>query len=225
MTGEIDMQAAEYVLGTLSAEERSAFEALMKSDASAQRAVEAWQRRLAPLNVALGEVAPPAHIWHAIAQALAAPSDNMAPVLLLLRRSRNRWRLGALLAGVIAAGLAAFSIDRALIAHNEPQGSYIAVSIAAATSPRSSSASISRRAPFSSVRSPLMCRKAAAWSFGISAVAYRPSRWGSSTKLSGISLSPRAPPSRRRISPFPSSRRAARQAAPRRDRSFIPVNC
>ncbi|WP_297294993.1 anti-sigma factor [uncultured Methylovirgula sp.] len=127
MTGEIDMQAAEYVLGTLSAEERSAFEALMKSDASAQRAVEAWQRRLAPLNVALGEVAPPAHIWHAIAQALAAPSDNMAPVLLLLRRSRNRWRLGALLAGVIAAGLAAFSIDRALIAHNEPQGSYIAV--------------------------------------------------------------------------------------------------
>lgn len=127
MTGEIDMQAAEYVLGTLSAEERRTFEAQMKSDASAQRAVEVWQRRLAPLNVALGEVAPPAHVWQATAQALAALSDNKAPVLLLLRRSRNRWRLGALLAGTIAAGLAAFSIDRALIAQNEPQGSYIAV--------------------------------------------------------------------------------------------------
>ncbi len=127
MSAETDMQAAEYVLGTLSAEERRAFETLLQSDASARQAVENWQRHFLPLGVGLDGVTPPAGIWQAIDQALPPPTETAVPALLLLRRSRNRWRIGALMAGALAAALAAFALDRALITPHEEQGSYVAV--------------------------------------------------------------------------------------------------
>jgi anti-sigma-K factor RskA len=126
MSVETDMQAAEYVLGTLSAEERRAFEALLTSDASARRALEVWQQRLAPLSATIGEVEPPARVWQAIEHALSTSSEA-APVILMLRRSRDRWRMAAVFAGALAAGLVAFGIDRVLVAPQEPQGSYVAV--------------------------------------------------------------------------------------------------
>ena len=126
MSVETDMQAAEYVLGTLSAEERRAFEILLKSDASARRALEVWQQHLAPLSAAIGEVEPPAGVWQAIAQALSTSSEA-APDILRLRRSRDRWRMATVLVSALAAGLAAFGIDRILVAPQEPQGSYVAV--------------------------------------------------------------------------------------------------
>ncbi len=128
MTAETDMQAAEYVLGTLSAAERHAFEALLLSDPTAREAMDAWQRMLAPLDAMSGETEPPARVWQAIAQTLpAAPAAQPSPALLLLRRSRDRWRRGAVVLGAVAAGLVAFSVNRILNVPEEAKGSYVAV--------------------------------------------------------------------------------------------------
>ena len=96
--------AGEYVLGTLSAPERAAFDARLENDAAAQRAVAFWRERLAPLDDVAAPIAPPDRLWSEIESVLpppvvpAAANDN----LLKLRRSRNRWR-GAAVAAALAA--------------------------------------------------------------------------------------------------------------------------
>ena len=138
MTEEIEIQAAEYVLGTLAAEERTQFESLLATDVAARRAVAAWQQRLAPLAASIEEVAPPAAVWQAIDRSLsglpgstAATQENTAApqalVLAGLRKSRQRWRVGALVATAIAAGLALFSLNGILGERTEATGSYLAV--------------------------------------------------------------------------------------------------
>ncbi len=125
MSDEPDMQAAEYVLGTLPLNERRAFEALLVHDAAARQDVGLWRHHLSPLNDALNDVEPPAHIWQAIEAAL--PATAAPPSLLLLRRSRNRWRTGAIVMGALAAGLAAISVDHLLKTPREAAGGYVAV--------------------------------------------------------------------------------------------------
>jgi anti-sigma-K factor RskA len=127
MSDETDMQAAEYVLGTLPADERRPFEALLARDPTARLAVENWQRHLAPLNDALDDVEPPANVWRAIEAALPESGAATAPSLLLLRRSRDRWRTAAIIAGAVAAGFAAVGVDHLLKTPREAAGSYVAV--------------------------------------------------------------------------------------------------
>lgn len=126
MSDEPDMQAAEYVLGTLPADERRAFEALLAHDPAARQAVENWQRHLLPLNDVLNDVEPPTRVWQAIETALPL-SAATPPSLFLLRRSRNRWRTGAIVMGALAAGFAAVSVDHLLKTPREAAGSYVAV--------------------------------------------------------------------------------------------------
>ncbi len=127
MSDEPDMQAAEYILGTLPADERRAFEALLARDPAMRLAVESWRRHFAPLNDALDDVEPPEHVWQAIETALPASATTTPPSLLLLRRSRNRWRTGAIVMGALAAGFAAVSVDHLLKTPRDAAGSYIAV--------------------------------------------------------------------------------------------------
>lgn len=129
MTEEIEIQAAEYVLGTLSADERTRFEVLLAADPDVQRAVLAWERRFAPLAALVEEVPPSPAVWESIRQRLpdSPASQTNAPLLLTLRRSRDRWRFGAIVGAAIAAGLAFAAIDRILTEHREPAGSYVAV--------------------------------------------------------------------------------------------------
>jgi anti-sigma-K factor RskA len=127
MTVEIDIQAAEYVLGTLSTEERAEFKSLLAGNAAARQAVAVWECRLAPLGLAVENVTPPARVWPAIEQALPGPSSDQASTLLLLRRSRDRWRTGACLTGALAAALAIFGIDRTLVQKQQTEGAYVAV--------------------------------------------------------------------------------------------------
>ena len=54
-----DTLAAEYVLGTLSAEEREHAEALLTFDSGFEAAVRQWERRLGELNVMVEAVEPP----------------------------------------------------------------------------------------------------------------------------------------------------------------------
>ncbi len=63
---EQDTLAAEYVLGTLSAEEREHAEALRSFDPGFEAAVLQWERRLGELNVMVEAVEPPAEVWDKI---------------------------------------------------------------------------------------------------------------------------------------------------------------
>lgn len=116
--------AAEYALGTLDGSERAAVEREMAKDAALARMIEDWERRLAPLALALEPVAAPAHLR---ARVLAAVADGAggAAAIVDLRRRASRWRGVAIGALAIAAALAAVILFRPLLA---PQGGrYVAV--------------------------------------------------------------------------------------------------
>lgn len=138
MTAEIDIQAAEYVLGTLGADERAEFEALLGTSQAARQTVAAWEQRLAPLGEQVADVTPPARVWAGIERALPdagrptteATGRNTgisSNVVIMLRRSRDRWRMATYAAGALAAGLILFSLDRTLLPHEESHASYVAV--------------------------------------------------------------------------------------------------
>ena len=57
-----DALAAEYVLGTLSVEERGRAEALLLIDTAFVELVRQWERRLGELNVMVESVEPPADL-------------------------------------------------------------------------------------------------------------------------------------------------------------------
>lgn len=127
MTEEIEIQAAEYVLGTLSAEERAAFEELLERSDEARSAVDAWQRHLAPLAATVSEITPSPAVWEAIEERLRTLGARRPVSLLALRASRDRWRMGAIAFATLAAGFAFFSIDRVVIDRREAATSYVAV--------------------------------------------------------------------------------------------------
>jgi len=61
-----DALAAEYVLGTLSANERDQAEALLVIDPGFAEIVRVWERRLGELNVMVEAVEPPPDVWDRI---------------------------------------------------------------------------------------------------------------------------------------------------------------
>jgi anti-sigma-K factor RskA len=61
-----DALAAEYVLGTLSAEERDQAEALLARDAGFAETVRLWEHRLGELNVMVEAVEPAPDLWERI---------------------------------------------------------------------------------------------------------------------------------------------------------------
>lgn len=95
---ELERQAAEYALGTLPADERARFEARLAHDAAACKLVDAWDRRLSPLNEAHAPIAPPPTLWPRIARAIAPRA---------LGAGRSPWSSLRLWRGLAGAGLAA----------------------------------------------------------------------------------------------------------------------
>ncbi len=61
-----DLQAAEYVLGVLSEQDRAVFERLLRSDEDARQAVADWERRLDPLNQTTPQVTPSPQVFEQI---------------------------------------------------------------------------------------------------------------------------------------------------------------
>lgn len=82
---ELDALAAEYVLGTLAADERANAEGLIASNPAFADSVRQWERRLGELNVMVEAVEPPPQVWDRIRSGLgtglggttAAPIDNL----------------------------------------------------------------------------------------------------------------------------------------------------
>jgi anti-sigma-K factor RskA len=70
--------AGEYVLGTLSAPERAAFERALSRDPALQGMVQAWEAKLAPLASAAAPEEPGPGVWRAIEATL--PPVRLEPV-------------------------------------------------------------------------------------------------------------------------------------------------
>src|SRR5580692_11573846 len=68
-----DALAAEYVLGTLSADERDQAEALLAIDPGFAEIVRVWERRLGELNVMVEAVEPPPEVWDKIKTEVMGP--------------------------------------------------------------------------------------------------------------------------------------------------------
>jgi anti-sigma-K factor RskA len=64
----LDLDAAEYVLGTLRGERAEAFERRMREDAALARRVHSWQARLAPPVAAYPHAHAPEALWAGIAR-------------------------------------------------------------------------------------------------------------------------------------------------------------
>jgi anti-sigma-K factor RskA len=68
--------AGEYVLGSLDAADRAAFEAAMARDATLQALVYGWQDRLMALSLHADPVAPSAGFWKRLESRLAPPAAS-----------------------------------------------------------------------------------------------------------------------------------------------------
>ena len=131
MDEDKDGFAAEYVLGTLDAEERAQADALILVDAAFAASVARWERRLGELNVLVAPVEPPAPLWDRIKAGLAgtqqsgelhlpevaAPAqpiraDAQGAEIIQMRQRMQRWRGFSTITGLMAACLVGIVLVR-----------------------------------------------------------------------------------------------------------------
>lgn len=72
--------AGEFVLGTLAGEQRAAFEARLRHDPAAQRAVALWASHLQPMADAVTPAIPPKELWQRIQHDVGLPARSRAPM-------------------------------------------------------------------------------------------------------------------------------------------------
>lgn len=94
---DLDQLAGEYVLGTLSAEQRQQVQQRLAHEPTLQAAVDAWEQRLLPLAELAQPVTPSALLWPRIERSLGNA----------VQRSTSIWDSLGLWRGLAAAGLAA----------------------------------------------------------------------------------------------------------------------
>jgi anti-sigma-K factor RskA len=102
---DIDGLAAEYVLGSLSPAERGEIDARRRNDATLAAAIQAWERRLAPLSEQAPGVAPPAHLFGRILALIAdrgGTRARMPEVVPIRGGSRRRLRLATAVSALAA---------------------------------------------------------------------------------------------------------------------------
>jgi anti-sigma-K factor RskA len=107
----IDAAAAEYVLGTLTLEERQAVEARLPSEPALRKAIATWESHLTPLTDTIRPVSPPANLYAKVRAQIGLSSHviSLKTREQQLVRRGNQWRnfgagmtaLAASLAGVI----------------------------------------------------------------------------------------------------------------------------
>lgn len=105
---ELDLLAAEHVLGTLDAQQTEAVRRALPVNPPLRAAVEAWEARLAPMAGLARPEQPPPELWGRIEASLAARAT--APVR-PLRRERF-WKVWSIGATAVAAGLVGFLVFR-----------------------------------------------------------------------------------------------------------------
>jgi anti-sigma-K factor RskA len=135
--------AAEWVLGTLDADERAAVEARRRVDPAFDAMIRDHEGRLAPLLAAAPEVAPPADLEARLMSrfdaAFAAPagaergSGGDDGVVVALRRRLRVWQGATAAAAAIAAALVVFVAVE--LPRPGPKGSFVAVLQASGVEP------------------------------------------------------------------------------------------
>ncbi|BBP71818.1 DNA-directed RNA polymerase sigma-70 factor [Pseudomonas sp. Seg1] len=120
---ERDELAGEYVLGTLSAEQRREVQKRLVHEPPLRAAVDAWERRLLELTDYAESQQPSAQLWPRIERSVER-STHKAP-------STSWWNLLPLWRGLSAAGLTATLILGAiLLTQTTPKPSYLVVLVA-----------------------------------------------------------------------------------------------
>lgn len=114
---ELEGLAAEYVLGTLDADERRAVEVRIAADPTFAAAVASWAERLQPLADGNAPVAPHANTFDRILARLnpAEIAPGSGDNVVMLRRQVRRWRIASLVTGAVAAvlvGVVALNLTR-----------------------------------------------------------------------------------------------------------------
>ena len=109
---ERDELASEYVLGTLSAEQRAAVQYRLHDDAELRTAVDTWERRLLGLTDLAEPKIPSPQLWQRIERSVNAL--NRQPVTPTIERS-SWWNLLPLWRGLAGAGLTATLLLGALL--------------------------------------------------------------------------------------------------------------
>lgn len=134
-TEDLSALAGEYVLGTLSPDERRGADARLVSDPAFRAAVAAWERRLQPLADAAPAATLPADMLDRIMARIGRGAEPATDGnVVALRRSLNRWRISTAVLGAAAAALVAFVvIDRNVVV--PPQTEYVAVLTAEGAKP------------------------------------------------------------------------------------------
>ena len=122
---DLDALAGEYVLGTLDAAERAAVAARRQREPALEAAIAGWEARLAPLLDEIAPVAPPDHLLDMIMRRIDGVAGGTAEPVALQRRLRA-WRIAALGAGAVAAGLALF-VATSIFAPPRPPQNFVAV--------------------------------------------------------------------------------------------------
>ncbi|MEJ0078344.1 MAG: anti-sigma factor [Alphaproteobacteria bacterium] len=132
MEEDKDGFAAEYVLGTLDAEERAQADALTLVDTAFAASVHRWERRLGELTTLVAPVEPPAPVWESIKSGLASagqagvlhlPEVPASPVsaervdapgaeIIHMRQRMQRWRGFSAITGLMAACLVGIVLVR-----------------------------------------------------------------------------------------------------------------
>ncbi|WP_455887338.1 anti-sigma factor [Pseudomonas rustica] len=121
---DLDDLAAEYVLGTLSGEQRAAMQGRLKTEPAVRAAVDAWEARLFELTTQAEPITPSHRLWGRIERSLEEAQPTWHP--------RAGWwqRLG-LWQGLSAAGLAAsLLLAFALLTKAPPVTTYMVVLVA-----------------------------------------------------------------------------------------------
>ena len=128
---DMDLIAAEYVLGTLPAGECAAVAARARREIPLAEAIEAWERRLAPLTELVPPREAPATIWpeikariDALEEVLQSPEQTKAQIISFERRLR-RWQGAAIAASALAASLLLFVGYREVV--HPPEKTLVAV--------------------------------------------------------------------------------------------------
>lgn len=97
---DIDLTAAEFALGTLDADERRSVVERRRADPGLDRAIAAWENRLAPLLDEVAPVEPPSRLFAEIERRVevseglgaTAPGPLATATVIALERQVSRWR-------------------------------------------------------------------------------------------------------------------------------------
>ncbi|NYT79736.1 anti-sigma factor [Alcaligenaceae bacterium] len=108
--------AGEYVLGTLSGQQRLDVEQRLAIEPSLQAAVQAWEARLLPLTALVPAVPPSARLWPRIARSLDALAPTALPSRRVTRSSwTSFWHSLALWRGLAATGFTAAALTAVVL--------------------------------------------------------------------------------------------------------------